>query len=93
MEIVNMVDNSKLIAAVESLYRDGVIQLQKEIGEKTGYDETQVSNRVLKKVRKMVDSKMLCLKSENPEFDDIEIKRTDIKQMFLVLGKITKDVL
>lgn len=50
-------------------------------------------DRVLKKVRKTIDPKILCLKSENPEFDDIEIKRTDIKQMFLVLGKITKDVL
>lgn len=50
-------------------------------------------DRVLKKVRKTTDPKTLCLKSENPEFDDIEVKRSDIKQMFLVLGKITKDVL
>lgn len=50
-------------------------------------------DRVLKKVRKSPDPEWLLLKSENPEFDDIEVKRKDVKNMFLVLGKITKDVL
>lgn len=57
------------------------------------YVVVTAQDRVLKKIRKMTDANMLCLKSENPEFDDIEVRRKDIKQMFLVLGKITKDVL
>lgn len=50
-------------------------------------------NRVLKYVRKGKDDKYLKLVSENPKFDDMEVERKNIRAMFLVLGKITKDVL
>lgn len=210
---MDIVDNSKLIAAIEELFRGGVVKLQKEIAEKTGYDETQISNylanrvrasrpfiskfstvfnldpetlklktseklpakaipylrdidaiagfngaimdvsefideyisvpffnkadyyvnvrgdsmygryragdiiaikqvrdlteiqygqvfvvvtdenRVLKYVRKGKDDKTLSLVSENPKFDPYEVERKKVRAMFLVLGKITKDVL
>lgn len=50
-------------------------------------------NRVLKYVRKGKDDKHLKLVSENPKFDDMEVERKRVRAMFLVLGKITKDVL
>lgn len=50
-------------------------------------------NRVLKYVRKGKDDKYLKLVSENPKFDDMEVLVKNIRAMFLVLGKITKDVL
>lgn len=51
-------------------------------------------NRVLKMVRKAKDEKKnILLVSENSKYDSYEIPRNKIRAMFLVLGKITKDVL
>lgn len=51
-------------------------------------------NRVLKYVRKPKNGNgNLILASANSDYDPYEIERGKIKAMFLVLGKITKDVL
>lgn len=51
-------------------------------------------NRVLKYVRKSKNgTATLILASANQDYDNFEIERKNVKAMFLVLGKISKDVL
>lgn len=50
-------------------------------------------NRVIKYVRKSDNDKKLLLVSENPKFDAYEVERKNVRALFLVLGKISKDVL
>lgn len=73
------------------------IKLCKDINE-IQYGQAYVvitnENRVLKYVRKPKNGNgHLILASANGDYDPYEIEKSKIKAMFLVLGKITKDVL
>lgn len=50
-------------------------------------------NRVIKSIRKSSHKDRWLLESCNKEFDNYEIEVKKVKALFLVLGKITKDVL
>lgn len=80
-------------------YSAGDIIAIKEVKDKGEIQFGQVyaiitpENRVLKYVRKGSTDKKFLLTSENPKHDDYEVEKDKVKKLFLVLGKITKDVL
>lgn len=80
-------------------YAAGEIISLKRVNDMTEIQFGQVyvvvteENRVIKYVRKGKDHNHFKLVSENPKFDDYEVDRKKVKAMFLVLGKISKDVL
>lgn len=47
--------------------------------------------RMIKYVRKHKDKSKIILRSENPDYDDIEVKRSDIRDMMLVTNIIHID--
>ena len=47
--------------------------------------------RMVKFVRKHKDKSMVILRSENPDYDDIEVKRSDIRDMMIVTNIIHVD--
>jgi phage repressor protein C with HTH and peptisase S24 domain len=47
--------------------------------------------RMVKYVRKHPDASMVILRSENPKYDDIEIPKSEIRDMFLVENIIRID--
>ncbi len=49
--------------------------------------------RVVKYVRRNPDPAKVTLHSENPDYDDIEIDRTDIEGLYLVENVINYDFL
>ncbi len=49
--------------------------------------------RLVKEVRRTPDSSMLALHSANPDYDDIEVRRSDIEGLYLVENIINHDFL